>query len=247
MSVATDSPSGRNNGTSTTGAASITWTHTVTAAGGSNTILVVEAVTNAFPVENITGVLWDSGGANTALTQKGHVSNAIHSIADIWYGLLPATGSKSIKVSTTSAVEISAGSSSYINVLQATPFNAASPQSATGNTGQPALTVTTATGEMVVDCVIDDEASLNDTLVQGGSQVLISSLSLGAGTHSSGASEIAASSGSQALSWTGVASGNNWIHLGVSLQAAAAGGMTTEYVGPIYAQGHSPMIGRRYV
>jgi len=26
-----------------------------------------------------------------------------------------------------------------------------------------------------------------------------------------------------------------------------AGGVTTEYVGPIYAQGHSPMIGRRYV
>ena len=30
-------------------------------------------------------------------------------------------------------------------------------------------------------------------------------------------------------------------------EVAQAAGVTTEYVGPIYAQGHSPMIGRRYV
>ena len=40
----------------------------------------------------------------------------------------------------------------------------------------------------------------------------------------------------------------DWVYIiGMEIVAAAAGGVTTEYVGPIYARGHSPMIGRRYV
>lgn len=222
MSVVVDT---RSNGTFTAGATTISWTHTVSA-GLSNSILMVAASTGkAPPHATILGVNWDDLGTPVALAEKGTgVAESTDSVfTDIWFLKNPSPGIKTIKITASTSCEITGSSSSYQNVDQVNPFNAASPQTAIGTANpQPSLAVTSAVGEMVVDSVAVNEAG-TDTIVQGGGQTLVGVNQVGAGKHTAGSSD-APGAASVTMSWTGVAVSNLWCQIGVSLKAAATAG-----------------------
>jgi hypothetical protein len=129
MAVTADA---RQSGAMTSGATSISWTMTISALL-SNSIIIVCATTGAVTAVQVSGVNWDDTGTPQALTNKGRIVDANNSCyAEIWYGLSPSSGTKTIKVSTGTSCEITGESSSYYNVNQSIPFNAASPQTTTG-------------------------------------------------------------------------------------------------------------------
>lgn len=88
---------------------------------------------------------------------------------------------------------------------------------------QPSLTVTSATDEMVVDCVTDNHiAGSSDTGTAGGGQTKIYGISAGTSNHSGFASDEAGAA-TVSMDWTGVTVTNRWGQVGVSLAAAATG------------------------
>lgn len=213
----------RTNGTFTVGATTLSWTHTVSA-GLSNSILLVAASTGkAPPHATVSGVNWDDLGTPAALAEKGTgIAESTDSVfGDLWFLTNPVAGaSKTIKITASTSCEITGSSSSYQNVDQANPFNAASPQTAIGTANpQPSLAVTSATGEMVVDAVAVNESGTS-TLAQGAGQTVIGINQVGAGKHTAGSSD-APGAASVTMSWTGVTVGDLWCEIAASLKAAA--------------------------
>lgn len=129
MSVAVDV---RQSGTFTAGALSISWTMTISG-GLNNSILMVGATTGVLGGTTVSGVNWDDAGTPEALTFKGRFADTNGACAaEIWYRLNPTAGTKTIKVTASVSAELTGGGASYQGVDQATPFNAASPQTARG-------------------------------------------------------------------------------------------------------------------
>lgn len=211
-------PDSRQSGTNSTGATTLSWSHRV-GAGLNNSILLVLAESGGAGALTISGVNWDDLGTPVAMTQKGHVVGSLNdSASDIWYLLAPAAGTKTIKVTWSASSQGVTGSASYSNVNQATPFNAASPQSATGTDNLPTLNVTSAVGELVVGMVSDPEYLSSDTLVAGSGITPIYNITNGTSTASAGGD--AAGAASVTMAWTGITGGGDYAILGVSLRPA---------------------------
>lgn len=230
MAIAVDA---RNSGgqtlaASVTAATSVNWNHTLGAAL-SNGILIVSCAQDAGA--NSTGVNWDDGGTNAALTRKGTVSQAT-TRAEIWFLKAPAvTGTKTIRVSWSGSHEGEGGSASYSGVDQATTFNAASPQSATGSSGtNPSLAVTTTAGELAIDSAVQDLTITGSAPTKGASQTYIAA---GVNTNNtsieSGHSEQAAVGATTTMTWTMTASGGAWGQVGVSLLPASGAAVFVPY------------------
>jgi hypothetical protein len=211
----------RSAGAKTSGATSLSYTHTVGTL--TNGVLVVPGTTGAVGGKRISTVVWDSGGTNAGLTNEGNFYDGAAVYAELWYIKAPLAGTRTILITPASSCEMTGGAASYQFVNQTTPWNAASPQTGTGTVGsQPSLTVTSATNEMVVACIGDDENSSNDTIAAT-SGTTIHSQAVGAGKHS-GASSDAAGAASVAMSYSGVGAGNSWTAVGGSLKWDGSGG-----------------------
>lgn len=202
-------------------AASRQWNHTV-AAGLTNGILVVFLTSGSGTLRASTGVVWDQGGANTAMTFLGKINDSNNNCyTEIWYLKNPASGTKAIKASYAVTVEITAGSASYQFVNQTTPWNAASPQTNSGATQTSGTdTVTSATHEMVVGCCVENGGT---ALSNSAGQTVIHNDNIGAGNHA-GTSSDKAGAASVVLTVTGITSGNAWAFIGGSLQFDGGGG-----------------------
>ena len=168
-------------------AASLTWAHTVGAAG-TNRILIV-------------GVSYRTGGTSiTGVTYGGQSLTFIGGISvtggrvELWYIVAPLTGTNDVVVSGTGKKEKIAGATSWTGVHQTTPLGAAA--FATGTSITPSVNVTSATGEVVVDTV---EATDSASLAVGGAQTQWWNVSqgsyLGGGSSESGAA-------TTTMSWT---------------------------------------------
>lgn len=215
MAIAVDS---RQTGTSSTGASSLSWNHTVGSI--SNGILLAMPQVSSGTGVSVSSVVWDSGGANTALTRKGQKQDSGTGWAEIWHLLSPASGTKLIKVTYSASAAVTTGSASYSGVDQTTPFNAASPESAAGTTATATVNITSAVGELVIDSVNDNE-NAPDTLVVGGGQTTISNISVG--TNTAGACSEEAGAASVTMSWSGLTLSAPWAIVGVSLKPVSAG------------------------
>lgn len=125
-------PDARTEGGKTASGTSLAWNHTI-GSGLSNVALLVEGQVSNAGKTDLTGVQWDAAGAPVSLTEKGVIADSAgFAHASIWYLLNPAVvGTRQVKLSAATS-QMSGGSSSYSNVDQTTPFNAASPQTATG-------------------------------------------------------------------------------------------------------------------
>lgn len=201
-------------GVAAAGVSSLSWSHTVTNYL-ANTILTVEGSVGGVAVPTITGVVWDSGGANTAL------SNTVNAVAAskinggdglttsyFWYLLAPSSGSKIIKATASGNCEFNVGSESLSGVAQTSTFNAASPESnARAANINPTTTVTTASGEWVIDSV-SCSLSLLPVPAVGAGQTVIYSTNTGSATSLGCASDQSSSSGTTVMDWTGLTANN---------------------------------------
>ena len=216
MAIAVDS---RNAGTTTAVVNDMSWSHSL--ASLSNGILVVAtgAVHNGASHATVASAVWDSGGANTALSKFGAVDfGADGGSAELWYLLNPASGTKTIKATFLNSPAGSTGSVSLSGVNQATPWNAAGPHTATGTSAAPSNNVTSAAGEWGIDCLGFER--FGGGLTQGGSQNLIANST--DGNCYCGMSDEQEAASPIAFSWTGGGS-VDWGWVGGSLIAAAAG------------------------
>ncbi len=91
----------------------MTWTHVV--GGGPFNILIVGIAAQSG--RDVTTVVWDSGGADTALTELIDDTFSVARVF-VWYLIDPAPGSKSIKVTMDGAAPHVAGAASYKHVIQ---------------------------------------------------------------------------------------------------------------------------------
>jgi len=209
---------------SSTGTTSVSWTHTL-GASLTNSILIVSCAQSA--AANSTGVTWDDGASNLALTLKGSVAQG-NTRAEIWYVVAPTpSGAKTIRVSWSGSHGGEGGSASYTGVDQSTIFNAASPQTSTGLAGTDgSLTVTTTNGEMAVDsCVFDLQQNTTGSPGKGASQSYIAAgINTTNNSIASGHSDFAATGTSVTMTWTHPtpAAFPPWGQVGVSLLVASA-------------------------
>lgn len=217
MSIAVDV---RQSGGFAGPAGSLSWTHTV-GSGLANALALVFVNYWSSNSTGASGVTF--GGA--AMSLLGRRADVNSGFAEIWYLKAPTAGAKTVVVSMAAGAGGSymvAGSATYQGVNQATPFNAASPQSNNGAAPtQPSLNVTSAAGERVVDTATDNELS-TDTLVAGAGQTTIYNTTHGSDI-AGGASEEAGAA-SVTMSWSGVPSGTPWSHIAASLIPAGGGG-----------------------
>lgn len=196
-------------------------------------MLVVTAGIAASPARTVTGINWDDAGSPAAMTQNGTRLFQL-ARADIWYLIAPVPGSKTIKVTYSGSGECAAGSSSWFGVDQLTPFNAASPQNGGDRVVnfQPNVTVTSAVGEQVIDCVTDayNAAGTEDAPAQGSGQTKNYGLSIGSNA-SSYASSDEPGAASVVMDWTGYQSTSNgdWAIVAVSFRPAPPSGISARF------------------
>lgn len=221
-------PDTRTDGgaTSSAGATSLAWNHTVSA-GLANSALVGHGNTAAATAKTVTTFQWDAAGTPVGLSNLGRVTGPANVVStELWSLLNPSAGTKQIKITPAASCQIIGGSASYSDVDQGTPWNPASPQSNTGTAGsgtnQPTVTVTSGTNELVVGTAGDNEQSTQDTLALGAGQTAVFNDTI------SGAGQFAAIGSDQAggasvtHQYSGFANTNPWTILAGSLRPAPA-------------------------
>lgn len=177
------------------------------------------------PGATVTGVVWDDAGAKTPLTKIGGILDSGGASVEWWELRNPSPGTKTIKVTMSAAIAFVAGSTTWYDVDQVNPYNAASPQSAAGNasSAQPSLSVTSDVGEIVLDLVGDNEWN-PDVLVVGAGQT--SNFNINNSPNNTAASSREAGAASVTMSWTGIntagAPGGSvpWAIIAVSIRGA---------------------------
>ena len=204
----------RNTGAKSAGATSLSWTHTLTAAGSS--IVIALGTTGDFPIQRMSSANWDDGGTPVAMSKtvngvsaaQDEGSGAAVGDASFWYLLSPSvTGARTIKLTPTASCELTGGSISFTGVHQSSSFNAASPQkTARGANINPTTDVTGASGEWVVDVVqVNESGAASGTVGAGQTEIANnnngSATSLGLCSDEVGAATVT-------MSWTGLTSNN---------------------------------------
>lgn len=121
------------------------WSHTMAA---SSTVLMLSA--DILQDASGTGTVASATWKGTSLTKiKSALSGTMDS--EIWYLAAPSTGSGTLSVTVTGATDaIKLGASSFIGVATSSPIDASS--TATGTSGNPSSSITTATSS---DLIID--------------------------------------------------------------------------------------------
>jgi hypothetical protein len=151
--------------------------------------MLVATVANTGGGTSATGVTYNG----IALTPIANVFNTL-TRTQLWELVAPATGSNNIIVSFNFSVPVCSGAVTYTNVSQSAPKGTVVTNS--NSSGEPTVTCSSATGELVVDAVGANTA----TLVVGASQTQrVNKAHTGANV---GMSEEAGAA-SVIMSWTG--------------------------------------------
>lgn len=227
MAISVDN---RNNGAGATGASSLSWTHSISTLA-QNTVLIVGAETGNNPAVSVSSVTWNNS----------NLSNSINAIAatqsdgntglancSLWFLSQPQAGTFTIIVTPSgTASELQGGSASYANVSISGTFNNSSPQKSSGASSDPSVSVTSATGELVVDCVVVNLIGI-PTATPGAGQTQISNQNRGSGSSMILMSDEAGAA-SVTMSWSGIAaSGSGWGQVGASIRPFAGPTITVQ-------------------
>lgn len=248
MAITVDS---RNAGTNAAGVTSLSWSHTV-GASLSNSILIVMGETNHSPNVSMSGVNWDDTGTPAALSKT--INSVAAEVLDtgvsgtwasLWYLLAPVSGTKTIKITPASSADLMGGSASYAGVAQSGTFNAASPHlTGRGANTNPTTSVTSATGELVIDSLGVGQSGALGTITVGSGQTQIfqqnigNFIALGAGSDEAGAATVT-------MDWTGMTVNTfGTAQVCVSLVPAAGGLTAAEEIPAIYQALSGMVIGR---
>ena len=195
------------------GGASVTsMSYTGITVGSGNALIAMIGVGNNAS-SGVTAV-WDSGGANQSMALLGTVNNG-GSISVLFALRAPASGNKTLLFNWTTGAPGNVGCAISFNGVLQTSDAAAFPNynSATGNGTALSVTVTSAAGDIVVGQAADTNSG--NTITAGNTQIYNDNTSVSfttLGEYASGAASVA-------LTATGSAISNWWIH-GVDVAAA---------------------------
>lgn len=172
-------------------------------------------------------ICWRSGSNNISAgpTYGGNAMTLHHYANDgglvstaIYYLLSPPTGSNPFSVTMSAGDNGAIAVQTYSGVNQSTPFG--TPATAAGSSGAASVTVSSASGDLVLDavCRVDGESmtvdgSQTEIAQDGGSIADASTRRIGVSKESGAASV--------SMDWTW-ASSLSWHHIGTSIIAAAA-------------------------
>jgi hypothetical protein len=189
---------------------SITWSHTVGA--GNDRILVVR-VSNINATVSVSSVTY-GGTALTSLASATSGAGATNARASIWYLVAPPVGTATVLVTLSAKTWAIGNSDNYSGVSQYAPFGPTA--SATGSSTAPAVTVTSATGDLVLDAGAAQGAA---GAAAGGAGQTISSAGTGSATTDVLVffSTKAGAASSTPMSWT-LTSSSPWVDLGVAMK-----------------------------
>jgi hypothetical protein len=151
VAVAFDAVGPSSAGQGQTGGASpLTWSHTCS---GSDRVLVVGVVLASSADGSINTTCTYNGVSMASVVGEVHSNATTMGYAEMFVLANPASGANNVAVTITGAtVEgLECGSVSFTGADQATPV--ANSNSATGNSANASVVVTSATGNMVVDLV----------------------------------------------------------------------------------------------
>jgi hypothetical protein len=205
-------------------------TITTKTTAGSDRVGVVCIAVHA-DTADITGITWNG----VAMVEQADRADALQWGLRVWIWTLvaPATGSSSIVVTGTGITNGYAAASSYSGVHQTTPVRASAGATiaSIGTNGPSSVTVSSATDDMVVDCLgmfgnqpsgpVSGQTSLYNAGNPGTNVGLAASYEAGASSVVSG--------------WDYAAYGSqDWVGVSVSLQPPAGGGGGNPYYA--YAQ-----------
>lgn len=214
MAVAVDAVGPSSAGTN--GNSPLTWTHT---ASGSNRAVVVgvSQVTGGLSLGDITVTY---GG--TSMTYLGARASNDNADGVAWlFGLAaPATGAQTVSVQRSAGGALIAGSVSFTGVDQSTPFGTAVATAGDNSSGSnpPAATVSSASGNMVVD-ILAYASSINGAT---GTQQWLKNINNATAANNAaqstyaGASSVTAQYNPTAHDW--------WGMVAVNINAASGGG-----------------------
>jgi hypothetical protein len=197
--------------------ANLSWSHTVS---GSNRILVV-VVTMSDDALTITSVTFNSGGSQTMTSAaKVHSNNGANGYVEMFYLLNPNTGTGTVTVtpSTTTTGGMIGGSVSFTG--------ASGVRNATtnfGSAGSPTVSVTSATGNMVVDGVCNGSPITNSDKTQR----WLKNQDSGSGAGN-GAESTAAGASSVTMSYT--TTSDFWGIIGLDLIASSGSSRTKPHL-----------------
>jgi len=154
---------------------------------------------------------------------KVHSNNQTGGFVEMFYLVAPATGSNTVSCTVSSSSQLTGGSVSFTEVDQTTPL--ANAVTNFGDSAAPSVTVTSATGNMVVDAAANGStfSSSNQTLRWNQNFTASSAASNGAQSTATGASSVSMGY-SVTADWWGI--------IGASVQAliAATPTVTTDSI-----------------
>jgi len=156
--IAIDNTSSANTGTAT--ASSLTWSHTVGAAG-TNRILIVGVSIRNSSSQTVSGVTY----AGTGLTLVGQTTNSTNARVEIWRLIAPATGANNVVVTLSAAARFVGGAASFTGVSQTPSLALGTYFPATGNSPTPTVNVTSvASGQLVIDTIANSNLATGSAL-----------------------------------------------------------------------------------
>lgn len=187
--------------------------HTVTTTGGNRLIIFRIAMRNGG--DSVVSASWN--GVALALVTGGAVANATNCRTEIWRLLAPDTGNRTASVTLSATGKAVVTVSSYTDVQQTSTFGTVA--TATGTSVDPAVTVTSATGEEIVDSLAvraePTTATVSDPQVERGNGVIGT-----AGAAVVGGASDAPGQASLATNWD-LSTSRAWATLGVGIRHAA--------------------------
>lgn len=194
----------------------ISWSHTVNS--GNARVLIVGASFRRQGTAVVTSVFYGSqpltfisGGSSTDMNSKYR--------AELWYLVAPNVGMNTITVNFSGALDSAVGGAvSYFGVNQAAPVGTGAGTG--GITGPPTVVVSSATGELVVDCVAVKGNNNNSISVgPGQTQRWNNRTGNNLNTHTIGGGSTEPGAASVTMSWT-VVSNEQWAIAAAPLRPA---------------------------
>lgn len=175
---------------------------------GDNRMLIVGF---ASAVDAIASSVTYGGTALTFLKAQNNGADSTNVRVELWGLVNPPLGTNDIVITVPNAYPLSIGATSWTGVDQTTPLGTAVSAAATSTV--PSISVTSATGETVVDIV----GATNTTATVGAGQTQLWNLTKGSGRDSAGSSEPGAASVN--MTWT-LGASTRWAMIAVPLKPA---------------------------
>jgi len=190
-----------------TGTDDFSFNHTT---GCTNCEMVVITCVSTGGGTSVSGVTYNSVALTEIAPSGGVFINTIR--GQMWRLDAPASGTHSVAVAVTAANIASAAAVTYSNVNQSSPVG--TPQTGSGTSSVPSISVTSAAGELVVDGVCTSD---NITLAVGAGQTKRGGLATA--SASNGMSEETGAA-SVTMSWTDTLA--DWVSYGIALKPTSS-------------------------